>query len=220
MAPPARLWTACRSLAARARPAPHHRQALAHAPRRHLSDEAGKGSKDAMHDDFAAMLGKANAEGPMEAHGLTPAQEGALYEGGVIPPAPSGNAAVDGLREAATGLKVVGAAEGSKFPLPELPLPWYMQMKNRYHPVLAQISRLLMKDGKLSKAQSVRFPLVSLVPFISMAIVIRLFRKEGSRANEHRTSPACSTSSAPPRPRSSAQSTPSSRARPQRTTSP
>lgn len=164
MAPPARLWGAARALALRSRPALSTR-----APRRHLADDAGKGtaaSGAAAADEeaatgFEAMLKRANTQGALEAHGLkgglTPEQEKALYEAGVIPPPSSGNAAVDDLAAIAAGLKVVGQGEGHKFPLPELPIPWYMQMKERYHPVLAQVSRLLMRDGKLSKAQSVRF---------------------------------------------------------------
>lgn len=162
------MWSACRALAARSRPALLNREALAvGAPRRNLSDEAGKtppgAGKDAAPGEFEAMFRAANNKGPLEAHGLTPSQEEALYEGGVIPPASTGNEAVDQLAQAASGLEIVGR-EGHKFPLPELPIPWYMQMKNRYHPVLAQLSRLLMREGKLSKAQSVRIaPSVSTI---------------------------------------------------------
>lgn len=160
MAPAARMWSACRALAARSRPALLNREALAvQAPRRHLSDDAGKTpsgtGKDAAPGEFEAMFRAANGKGALEAHGLTPGQEEALYQGGVIPPASTGSEAVDKLAEVASGLEIVGG-EGHTFPLPDLPLPWYMQMKNRYHPVLAQISRLLMRDGKLSKSQSVR----------------------------------------------------------------
>jgi hypothetical protein len=45
---------------------------------------------------------------------------------------------------------------GHKFPLPALPLPSKMHVKHRYDPILVQLTRLLMKDGKLSKAQRVR----------------------------------------------------------------
>lgn len=166
MAPPARLWTACRALAVASRPTLQREAPALRLPRRHLTDGAGKDAgepapQEPTQGEFAAMFRNANVRGALEAHGLpsgglTPEQEKALYEEGVIPPASSGNPAVDSLQEIATGLKVVGSGEGHKFPLPELPLPWYMQMKNRYHPVLAQVSRLLMRDGKLSKAQSVR----------------------------------------------------------------
>lgn len=42
---------------------------------------------------------------------------------------------------------------GHKFGLPALPVPSRMHMKHRYEPVVAQITKLLMRDGKLSKAQ-------------------------------------------------------------------
>ncbi|SPO05010.1 uncharacterized protein DNG_07695 [Cephalotrichum gorgonifer] len=124
-------------------------------------------------ESLESMFDAANKKGALEAHGLlqrsqgagglTPAQEQALYEEGVVRPAATGNAAVDELAEMATGLKVAGgvpaakdssSSPGHKFPLPELPLPWHMQMKSRYHPVLDQLSRLMMREGKLSKAQS------------------------------------------------------------------
>ena len=44
---------------------------------------------------------------------------------------------------------------GHKFGLPALPVPSRMHMKHRYEPVVAQITKLLMRDGKLSKAQRV-----------------------------------------------------------------
>ena len=45
---------------------------------------------------------------------------------------------------------------GHKFGLPELPIPGTANIKHRYDPVVAQVTNLLMQDGKLSKAQTVR----------------------------------------------------------------
>ncbi len=45
---------------------------------------------------------------------------------------------------------------GHKFPLPKLPLPPQAHLKRRYDPVVDQITKLMMKDGKLSVAQRVR----------------------------------------------------------------
>ncbi|KAM7202460.1 Ribosomal protein S7 domain containing protein [Rhypophila sp. PSN 637] len=45
------------------------------------------------------------------------------------------------------------AIEGHKFGLPELPLPSEKHVKHRYDPIIDQMTRLLMKDGKLGKAQ-------------------------------------------------------------------
>ena len=42
-----------------------------------------------------------------------------------------------------------------KYGLPDLPLPKNANFKYRYDPVVAQVTNLLMKDGKLSVAQRV-----------------------------------------------------------------
>lgn len=44
---------------------------------------------------------------------------------------------------------------GNKFPLPTLPLSSDMNMKDRYDPVVVQLTNLLMRSGKKSKAQKV-----------------------------------------------------------------
>ncbi len=44
---------------------------------------------------------------------------------------------------------------GHKFGIPELPLPSDGNLHNRYHPVVDQVTNLIMKDGKLSVAQRV-----------------------------------------------------------------
>jgi len=50
---------------------------------------------------------------------------------------------------------VTAATVGYKFPLPELPLPPFSNRKERYDPVVDQVTNLIMKDGKLSVAQRV-----------------------------------------------------------------
>lgn len=45
---------------------------------------------------------------------------------------------------------------GHKFGLPGLPIPSTDNMKHRYDPVVVQFTNLMMKDGKLSVAQTVR----------------------------------------------------------------
>lgn len=96
--------------------------------------------------------------------GLTKAQEDALYRDGVIPPPEEAEAMVaeEGSLEAAENSSEVTAADngevgnpGHKFGLPQRPWPEGFNMKKRYHPVLEQITRLLMRDGKLSVAQRV-----------------------------------------------------------------
>jgi hypothetical protein len=68
------------------------------------------------------------------------------YEGG----------APDGIE---TSGGIIGSQIGSlghKFGLPELPIPSTDNMKHRYDPVVVQFTNLMMKDGKLSVAQTVR----------------------------------------------------------------
>ncbi|OHF00234.1 30S ribosomal protein S7 [Colletotrichum orchidophilum] len=94
--------------------------------------------------------------------GLTEAQEQTLYAEGAIPPTQSNG---DGLRDLeilASGgiIAQVGDAEVAtsqprtyKFPLPTLPLPPHSHLKSRYHPVLDQLTNLMMRDGKKAQAQ-------------------------------------------------------------------
>ncbi|KAH7175860.1 ribosomal protein S7 domain-containing protein [Dactylonectria macrodidyma] len=93
--------------------------------------------------------------------GLTQAQEDTLYHQGMIP-AVEEAAALTAAREQADweyGLKLEAADDeglenvGHKFGLPQKPWPEGYNHKKRYHPVLEQITRLLMRDGKLSVAQ-------------------------------------------------------------------
>jgi small subunit ribosomal protein S7 len=44
---------------------------------------------------------------------------------------------------------------GHKFGLPNLPLPSSSNLKHRYEPVVEQVTKLLMRHGKLSVAQRV-----------------------------------------------------------------
>ncbi|RGP71155.1 hypothetical protein FSPOR_3488 [Fusarium sporotrichioides] len=87
--------------------------------------------------------------------GLTPAQEDVLYREGTIPSAEKAEALVAQAEQAE--LDSPDSTEmrnpGHKFGLPRRPWPEGFNMKKRYHPVLEQITRLLMKDGKLSVAQ-------------------------------------------------------------------
>ncbi len=58
-------------------------------------------------------------------------------------------------KAAAGGDQFGGPGEGLLFDAPER-LHKHEQLQDRYHPVVTQITRLLMRDGKLSKAQRVR----------------------------------------------------------------
>lgn len=89
--------------------------------------------------------------------GLTAAQEEALYKEGSILPPEEAEAFVAAGQPAEDKVSNRGALTklGHKFPLPEKPYPDGYNLKKRYHPVLEQITRLLMRDGKLSVAQRV-----------------------------------------------------------------
>ncbi|KAI9151723.1 37S ribosomal protein S7 [Paramyrothecium foliicola] len=85
--------------------------------------------------------------------GLTPAQEEVLYREGTIMPPEEAEALVE-----STENEVVPASNelvnpGFKFAPPKQPPAEGFHVKKRYHPVLEQITRILMKDGKLSVAQ-------------------------------------------------------------------
>ncbi|CAI6098028.1 unnamed protein product [Clonostachys chloroleuca] len=95
---------------------------------------------------YGGRVAASGAEG-----GLTQAQEDSLYEEGVIRPPAEAEALV-----AQADIKVAEAGNltpGFKFPLPTQPYPEDFNVKKRYHPVLDQLTRLLMKDGKLAAAQ-------------------------------------------------------------------
>ncbi|KXH52711.1 30S ribosomal protein S7 [Colletotrichum simmondsii] len=95
--------------------------------------------------------------------GLTEAQEQMLYAEGAIPPTQSdGNGQRDleiiasgGLLAQAGDAAEVAPSRSYKFPLPTLPLPPHSHLKSRYHPVLDQLTNLMMRDGKKAQAQRV-----------------------------------------------------------------
>lgn len=91
--------------------------------------------------------------------GLTPAQEEALYSEGTIVPPAEAEALVSAESDEvpAPGSDTEVAALGHKFAMPSRPYPEGFNLKKRYHPVLEQITRLMMRDGKLSVAQRVSF---------------------------------------------------------------
>lgn len=87
-----------------------------------------------------------------------PAQSAAA-EGQEIaePEEPLNQLALDQLQLASYGLDPFDPTlVGHKYGLPELPIPSNMRVKHRYDPVVEQMTRLIMQDGKLSKAQRVR----------------------------------------------------------------
>ncbi|UKZ50145.1 hypothetical protein TrVGV298_004401 [Trichoderma virens] len=85
--------------------------------------------------------------------GLTEAQEEALYREGVIPPPEQAEAVVAAGSQSIVPVGTEVQNAGHKFGLPQKPYPDGFHVKKRYHPVLEQITRLLMRHGELSVAQ-------------------------------------------------------------------
>ncbi|CRK14049.1 hypothetical protein BN1723_010211, partial [Verticillium longisporum] len=105
---------------------------------------------------------KANA-GPGMKDGLTPSQMEHLYREGSIPPTVSDGDAQRDLEVLASGglladsaaADVLGTDEKGrsyKYPLPA-PLPENSKLQARYHPVLEQLTNVMMRHGKKSVAQ-------------------------------------------------------------------
>jgi len=69
---------------------------------------------------------------------------------------PAEVATVDFVETQALGLEYPDAGVGHKFPLPDT-TKWNKtnNFKRRYDPVLEQLTKMLMRHGKLSRAQSV-----------------------------------------------------------------
>lgn len=66
-------------------------------------------------------------------------------------------------QEALTTSENQAVSPGHIFDLPALPLPPNSNLKHRYNPMVKQFTSLMMRDGKLSKAQRVcpSIPLIS-----------------------------------------------------------
>ncbi|KAM0534179.1 hypothetical protein ACHAO2_002270 [Verticillium nonalfalfae] len=105
---------------------------------------------------------RANA-GPGMKDGLTPSQMEHLYREGSIPPTVSDGDAQRDLEVLASGglladsaaADVLGTDEKGrsyKYPLPA-PLPENSKLQARYHPVLEQLTNVMMRHGKKSVAQ-------------------------------------------------------------------
>lgn len=89
-------------------------------------------------EDFARFMRQESVEKEIFATGGTDSE---------VPTHPQGFAMATG---------AVTQKLGHKFPLPTIPLPPQSHLKRRYDPVVEQITKLMMVDGKLSVAQRVR----------------------------------------------------------------
>lgn len=64
--------------------------------------------------------------------------------------------------DAETELDAGGETLGLKFAMPGLPLPSNAHIKHRYDPVVQQVTTLLMRDGKIGAARTVRSSILQL----------------------------------------------------------
>ncbi|PFH56025.1 hypothetical protein XA68_17186 [Ophiocordyceps unilateralis] len=129
---------------------------------RHGQNEKPEHSADETHDSFIDTLDDAVLD-MYNSKPLTRAQENILYDQGRIPSPNEAEAEVETLDadddtpEQALTADASADPEpedlGHKFGIPEKPYPPDFHLKKRYHPVLDQITKLLMRDGKLSVAQ-------------------------------------------------------------------
>ncbi|KAJ4293941.1 hypothetical protein N0V88_005455, partial [Collariella sp. IMI 366227] len=131
MPPRLNLWSACRALSVRAfAPAPR----AAPAP---LSRAFSDNTTPRTPDTNAAALPPSMPAGEPEAY-TSKENEIALTQ----------------LKMIEYGVNALDpAVEGVKYGVPDLPLPSDKQAKHRYDSVITQVTRLLMWDGKLAKAQ-------------------------------------------------------------------
>ncbi|KAK4100516.1 ribosomal protein S7 [Parathielavia hyrcaniae] len=133
MPPRLNFWSACRALSVRTRALAQRPQPGPATLARGLADNTS--SRLPPHDRSGALPPS-----------MLPANE--------QPTSPENEAALNQLRLIEYGLSPLDpAVEGHKYGLPELPLPTDKHTKHRYDAVIQQITRLLMKDGKLAKAQ-------------------------------------------------------------------
>ncbi|KAJ6788358.1 hypothetical protein PWT90_02894 [Aphanocladium album] len=173
-----RILHSCRGLAVRSKPAcssssrPQALQQQLARPYRFQSSDAKSQSPSASSpsspanpieaiDDAALekMLYGGRSKQQQQQGGLTEAQEEVLYRDGAIPRAEDAEAVLAVGEAEAAELEVAGQTGqdihnlGHKWPLPQKPYPDGFNVKKRYHPVVEQITRLMMRDGKLAAAQ-------------------------------------------------------------------
>ncbi|KAI1827341.1 ribosomal protein S7 domain-containing protein [Xylaria intraflava] len=138
-------WGSFRSLAIRSRPSrPHHVQTTRAAPiaRRCLTDDTH-------------MKNYSNGEDPESIPPWQRSPQDRKYSPYPVEPFADNfmnTEAIEALKQAAAGEDLLLATEGLKFHMPR-PTKKHEQLQDRDHPVIHQVTRMLMRDGKLSKAQ-------------------------------------------------------------------
>lgn len=147
MPPRLNIWSACRTLSVRARPLaqwPLQPCVAAAQARRPFSDNLQDTTPS---DPYLSASHPALARfGQSEVMELSENEK-----------------ALEQLRQASYGLNPYDpAVEGHKYGVPEITA--HMNHKDRYGPVVLQVTKLLMRHGKLAKAQRVCPPTMALAP--------------------------------------------------------
>ncbi|KAK3316374.1 ribosomal protein S7 domain-containing protein [Apodospora peruviana] len=161
MPPRLNVWSTCRALSIRStQPVNQLAQPTIAARARCFSDRSIRTPSDKSSNQFKKLMAqklkaraaRAEAENPEQPE--QPEQEEQIEEAAVEPEKEKNKEALRILQQVAYGINPADASiEGHKFGLPELPLPSDKHVKHRYDPIVDQMTRLLMEDGKLGKAQ-------------------------------------------------------------------
>ncbi|KAK0628856.1 ribosomal protein S7 domain-containing protein [Bombardia bombarda] len=148
MPPRLNIWPACRALTVRSRPLLNQSSCIAAQTqaRRTFADNTTNTTSSSRQPQRDAQFNPALVPGSKAPAQAQPTSSSSTSS--------ENEQAIGQLQMLAYGLNPFDAAvEGHKYGLPELPIPSEMHMKHRYDPVVVQITKLLMWDGKLSKAQ-------------------------------------------------------------------
>lgn len=158
MPPRLNIWGAYRALAVRSQPlthSPRPRIASAVAARGLANDASNLPPRPPGEGDFSGI--PPSMAGTSGSSGESSAAQAEAVDAGRVQGSLANQEALSELELLAQGLDPFDPAlDGHRFPLPATPLGPQTHLKNRYDPNLAQLTRLLMHDGKLSKAQRVR----------------------------------------------------------------
>ncbi|KAL1841880.1 hypothetical protein VTJ49DRAFT_6479 [Mycothermus thermophilus] len=157
MPPRLNLWSACRALSIRTRPAvaaSRPQSAALAAPvslaRRSFSDNASTQLPPNNSNLPPPPPPSSSSSAAPPPSTPNPGESSAVE----VPTSPENEMALNQLRMIEYGLSPLDpAVEGHKYGLPELPLPSQKNSKYRYDGVVEQLTKLIMKDGKLAKAQ-------------------------------------------------------------------
>ncbi|KAJ8105619.1 hypothetical protein ONZ43_g7357 [Nemania bipapillata] len=155
-------WRSLRSLTVRARPSqPHHHHSHHHIPTTTRTTVPLALGRRGLADDTSIPPPPSDGESEIIPQVYTPRPIEPFADNFM-------NAeAIAALKQAAAGEDALDLlARGLKYGMPTPPGK-HDKLQDRHHPVIHQVTRMLMRDGKLSKAQKVRVLLLSTwaVPF-------------------------------------------------------